>query len=354
MEIKKSKNTVQVAGVLIEKNLEFGHGDREITDFSHGNKKQTVECDFVKKKEFMNPALTIECEVKGADGKTQTVIVGVDFKSIGFGITSVAFDKDGKLDSNSNFTGIKTVNDNYITKAEAIELSKKTGETVLPTRVYIQNGTIVPNEYVDKTFVYKVNTPTIETYNVTSSFVPEEDICAGFITGVIRTITDEIVNENETGRLNVEMYAFNAKETFPIKFTVRADLADDFKQEFSQGDNAYIDYKFANNHIGAVKKAHAGFSKEETNIVFGKDILELSIVNGYALEEEDESFVDNKNMKEAMTARQNIIDTAIEKKKSSPVTSTGKSGGLGRGASKNKVKNEEGFHAPEAEEELPF
>jgi len=117
-EIKKSHNFLQVAGVLLETNIEIEREvERELTNFADGNKKVKVTCDVAKKKDFKNPALLIEVSPKDEDGNViGTYQIGVDFKNIGFGVDSLTYDKDGKRIDNENFKGIETILDKYVSK----------------------------------------------------------------------------------------------------------------------------------------------------------------------------------------------------------------------------------------------
>ena len=333
--ISKSANFIQVSGVLLEKNLEIVTEEVEITDFNNNNAKKKVTCEVAKKKEFKNPALLIEVSPKDEDGNVlYTTQAEVDFSNIGFGVASKTFDKDGKIVDNDNFKGIKTVLETYIPKSEA-----KDGEE--PTRVFVKNGFLSPNEYVDKkTFDYKVYNPIITTYNVTSGGVPD-DIIEGNMSGIIRSIIPETKGENadETGRLKVELFSFKKNgSTNPYTFIVEKDLADDFNDLYSAGDSVKIYYEVLSKQVGAKKvETSGGFGRRNTKTTSGYTVQELSIFRGEdPIEEENELFIDKELMKKAMAERQNEIDVAIQKAKDKAKngTTTEKKSGLGNRASK--------------------
>lgn len=351
-QIAKSKNFIQLSGTLLETNIELKRGvEVELTNFNGDGKKYKHTCDIYKKKDFKNPALLIECSPKDDDGNIiGTYQIGVDYNNIGFGVTSKTFDKNGKLVDNDNFKGIQTVLDKYITRKDA-----KEGEE--PTKVFIKSASLSPNEYVDKDFNFKSYLPTISTYNVTSSGVPENDICEGNATGIIRAIKDEMYNDEATGRLKVEFYMFDNKgETFPVEFTVEKDLADDFKDFYEAGVSCKVYFDVLTRQVGAKKVAsNGGFGRRETHTTSGFSVTEYSIFKGdEPFEEENESYVGKAEMKKAMEGRNITIEQKIKsaKDKADKPKDT-KKGGLGSRAS--KVDSDGFMNIPDGiDEELPF
>ena len=357
-EIKKSHNFLQVAGVLLETNIEIEREvERELTNFADGNKKVKVTCDVAKKKDFKNPALLIEVSPKDEDGNIiGTYQIGVDFKNIGFGIDSLTYDKDGKRIDNENFKGIETILDKYVSKRDA-----RDGEE--PTRVFVKSGFLDPNEYVNKDNEYKVYLPTISTYNVTSTGVPEDDICEGSITGVIKNIIEETKGEDSepTGRLIVEFYAFQAKgKAFPIKFIVEDDLADDFLDLYENGDCAKLYYDILTKTVGGTKKTSSGgMGRRGSHTTSGFTITEYSIFRGDdPLDEENEHFVSDEQLKVALKDRKISIEQAIEKRKEGGSSSSNSSRGEQRNRlsrRSKKIEEEETVdNLDEDSEELPF
>ena len=349
-KIAKSKNFIQLSGTLLETNIELKKDvEIELTNFADGNKKSKHTCDVYKKVDFKNPALLIECSPKDDDGNViGTYQIGVDYNNIGFGVASKTFDRNGKLVDNDNFKGIQTVLDKYITRKDAKEDEE-------PTRVFIKSASLSPNEYVDKDFNFKSYLPTISTYNVTSTGVPESDVCEGNATGIIRAIKDEMFNEEETGRLKIDFYMFDNKgETFPVEFTVEKDLADDFKDIYEAGASCKIYFDVLTRQIGAKKVAQSsgGFGRRETRTTSGFSVVEYSIFKGdEPFEEENENYVDKAQMKKAMESRGITIEQKIKvaKDKADKPKETKRSG-LGSKASKISETKEE----DDDSDDMPF
>jgi hypothetical protein len=351
-KIAKSKNFIQLSGTLLETNIELKKNvEVELTNFSDNKKKSKHTVDVYKKVDFKNPALLIECSPKDDDGNIiGTYQIGVDYNNIGFGVASKTFDKDGKFVDNDNFKGIQTVLDKYIIRKDA-----KEGEE--PTKVFVKSASLSPNEYVDKDFNFKSYLPTISTYNVTSSGVPENDICEGNATGIIRAIKDEMYNEEETGRLKIDLYMFDYNgETFPVEFTVEKDLADDFKDLYESGVSCKIYFDILTRQIGAKKVVdNGGFGRRETHTTSGFSVVEYSIFKGEEpFEEDNENFVDKADMKKAMESRDITIEQMIKSKKDKGDNlKEAKKSGLGSRTS--KVSDQGFMNIPDGiDEELPF
>ena len=349
-KITKSKNFIQLSGTLLETNIELKKGvEVELTNFADNIKKSKHTVDVYKKIDFKNPALLIECSPKDDDGNViGTYQIGVDYNNIGFGVADKTFDKNGKLVDSDNFKGIQTVLDKYITRKDAKENEE-------PTKVFIKSASLSPNEYVDKDFNFKSYLPTISTYNVTSSGVPESDVCEGNATGIIRAIKDEMFNEEETGRLKIDFYMFDNKgETFPVEFTVEKDLADDFKDLYDAGVSCKIYFDVLTRQVGAkkVESTNGGFGRRETHTTSGFSVVEYSIFKGEdAFEEENENYVDKAQMKKAMESRAMTIEQKIKvaKDKADKPKETKKSG-LGSKASKISETKEE----DDDSDDMPF
>ena len=365
-----------MSGVLLETNIEIEENKKvKIKNFRGDGLEKEVTCNVAKKKEFKNPSLLIECSPTDEKGNIiGTYQVGVDFAQIGFGVASKEFDKDGKVVDSGNFKGIETVLDEYITRKDALEKTannkkiaekKANGEEVIagvdydviePTRLFVKSGFLSPNEYASKEGEYKVYLPTITTYNVTSRGVPENDICEGSISGIIRAIKDEVFNDEETGRLKVDFYFFDSKgETYPVELTVEKDLADDFKDLYENGTSCKIYYDILTRQIGAktVTSSNGGFGRREKHTVSGYTVNEYSVFKGEEpFEEESEYFIDKADMKKAMQSREITIEQKIkDAKDKADKPKTTKSGGLGNKASK---LSEVAENVDDDDEMMPF
>lgn len=303
--LKRSINAIQVVGTLKEKNLALeGVKEREI-----GADKIKVTCNRISKKEFKNPAFVVE-----SNGMPIEI-------EVSFGVDEKMVDKDGNVVDNPKFKELTTILDTYVC-----------GET----RVKV-DGSLTPNEYVDREYNYKTYLPKIEMFHMTSSNVPENDLADGEISGVISKIMPEVKNEEETGRLNVELYSFDYKcATFPVSLTVEADIADDFESYYEPNNSVKIYFEAKTVQHGSPKVSTGGFGRRETNRVSGYTTTEYSVFRGdEPFEEENEYYVDGDTMSTALNERQMMIDERIAKKKASdeesPKTSTKSPSGAGAG-----------------------
>jgi len=341
-EIKRSANWLEVIGTLQEVNLKVEEKDVELKN--NGSTKK-VTCKQINKVEWKNPSITVESNIKDEDGEDRyTAQIGVDF----FPTNEKKLDEDGKVIDNPKFAEILKIVEEFVPQIKA------TKETPA-TRVHV-SGSLGVNEYASakdgKNFEFHSYTqvngfkcvPTTQT----------EDIAEGYITGVIRSIKNEVRGEEaeETGRLKVEFYTFDYQgNAQPINFVVESDMADDFTDMYENGDSCKVNYEIIKRHVGGTKKKTSAFGRS-SKLTSGFDVTEFVIFGGEEpFEEEHENYVDVKDMKVAMANRQNFIDQTIadakEKAKNSGSNGSTKKG-LGR-----KPKTEE-VDTEESDDELPF
>lgn len=193
-----------------------------------------------------------------------------------------------------------------------------TGE---PTVVNVE-GTIAPNDYVgqDGSLKYALRWSVRRA----NTKIPENAVYGASLNavGYIQSITPEIRNEEETGRLLVKLYAVDNKGTcFPIDAIVEKDMADDFESSYEAQQTVNFDFDLVVKHIGEKKSGKKAFGKQSTVAVNdGFDIQELIIVGGdEAFEEPDEEEDDEGNpvktqwinpaaMKKAIKEREKYLD----------------------------------------------
>jgi hypothetical protein len=315
-EIKRSINNVQVVGTC--KELNFEETTKEVTLKGANGVEKKITCQQIGKKEFRNPSMTVE--VKGQD-------IGVDF----FPANEKKLDENGNIVDNPQYKALKTVIETYVPMIKDKDNA---------TRVKI-DGMLGLNEYVDKNTYEHKAFPQINAFRVTSTGVPEEDLADCEITGIIRTIIPEIKasTEEETGRLKVSLYTFNANaETTPFTFIVESDLADDFNNFYEAGQSVKLYYEILVKSVGARKQSTGGFGRRESKMVTGFNVTEYSVFRGdEPFEEENEYYISIDDMKQALNEREikiaNMINSAKETKdkpKSSPKgASSGKANPFG-------------------------
>lgn len=307
-ELKQSKNQVQLMGTLNEMNLK--ETTKEVVLKKNKDDNGTkVTCKVIEKKEFKNPSMTVD--VNGN-------IIDVEYFGVNFGVAEKRFDEDGNIVDNKNFKSLETILNNYNPKIG--------GDTnTEPTRVKVY-GKIGLNEYastnrnLDGDF-YSIM--QITAFGVSSSGVSEEDSADAEISGVIYRIGHETKDEEETGRLLVELVSVGYNDVAePYKFVVEEDIASDFEDYYEVGSSVKVNYEITTKQIGSTRQTSGGFGRRNAKIVSGYKITEYSIFRGDdPLDEENELFVSTDTVKKLMEEREvmiaNKIKDAIEKAKES-------------------------------------
>lgn len=316
----KSFNRLQVVGTVSE--LNFKKETKEVTLKGNGKEKK-VTCQSISKEDFRNPNIIVEVDINGTVGA-----IGGHF----YPTHEKKLNDKGEIIDNPRFKALETIMD--------YELKK--------TRVKM-DGSLSANEYVTKdTFDFKTF-PQISIFQCTSSGVPEEDIAEGEISGIIRAIKDEVKVKDdvqeETGRLEVEIYSFdNNGNASPSNLIVENDLADDFKDMYSNGDSCKLYYEILTKQVGGKKpQVGGGFGRRETKVVSGFQITEYSVFKGEEKFEDDSAyFISIDTMKTAMEARNTMIAQKIkEAKDGGAKPKDTKAKGLGSKQPKMEVEEED-------------
>lgn len=305
--IKRSINNVQIVGTLKEINLEY--------DDTVVNKNNPKLKGAIVTTDFKNPSITID--VDGAE-------VGVYFYP-----TYKKREKDGKLEDNGNFKSLERI---------------VSGEIGLGTRILV-NGMLSENGYVNDQNEYK-SYIRVNAFSVSTSNVPDENSTDSRISGIIRNIKKETITRNdettETGRLNVEFYFIANDSTsglsaIPVNFIVPSDLADDFEDMYSAGDNVIFDYEITSRTVGGAKRSAHKFGNRDTKMTSGFTVQEFSIFGGDdALDDENEYFIEKSEIKKLLDDRRIMIDAKInEKKNGAKKSADTPKKGLGNRASTN-------------------
>lgn len=282
-ELKRSINKFQIVGTIDEINLKV---DNNVV-----NKKNSQIKGAIIKCDFKNPSVTIN--VNGQ-------IIGVNFYP-----TYKQVEKDGKIIDNPRYKALETI------------MNYEKGIRVLA------NCSLSENSYVDdksnepefKSF------PQLSAFQITSSNVSDDDTADGRISGVVKSIKDEVRNEEETGRIIVEFYYMITDGSgdiiaTPINLIVESDLADDFKDMYPIGSNCILDVEIINRQVGGNKKKVEGhFGRRESKVVDGFTVEEFSCFGGDpTLEEENEYFVSVDDMKELLKERKVMIEAKISER----------------------------------------
>lgn len=256
--LKRTKNWFRAVGVLSEKKLELSESTVKIYE----NGKPTGE--------------EVDCELISG-----TVSIKANGKISSFGVyfSSIAFDgKEAKT-----WKMAQAMMNKWEPEINGF------GET--PTVVALE-GTIGTNDYVKQNGEVasgiRWNVRTANT-RVTAD---EPHGCSCNLTAFVNSVKPEMYNEEETGRLMVELLgADNNGALIPVNCYVEEDLADAFNDCYSIGDTANFDIDRIEKHIGGTvankKKAFGAGSAVAVNNGFDK--TELIIVGADApIEEPDE------------------------------------------------------------------
>lgn len=302
-EVKQSINKVQIIGAISEINLEY---DPNIVNKNNPKLKGAIV-----KKEFKNPSVAIE-----SNGQ----IIGVDY----FPTYKDKVDDKGNIVDNPRFKSLETI----------IEYDK--GTRVKADCSLSENGYATDQEE------YKSFTQ-VNCFQMSSSGVPEEDASDGRISGIIRTIKDEIRNEEETGRLLVEFYTFtNQGATIPFNIVVDTDLADDFRDMYEQGDSCSLDFELIMKQVGGKKKSENHFGRRESKVVDGFEVMEINLIGGDdAFDEESQYYIDTDTIKKALNERKIMIDQKIADKKEKGNGKSTEKKGLGKKSSIDTSSNDD-------------
>ena len=250
-------------------------------------------------------------------------------------------DKENKM-----FAGIKTIYDTYVDKIQAVKEGKE-ADTVEVAIKYECNDyaapTAAPTEIKTGTRIsfFKATRVPHDTPHKA-----EIDIDGA----VIRSMAPEIKDEEETGRLIVEVATFDYNSKLkPFKFIVENGteedgtdtLVDDFENTFEAGQTVRLYCELRKIQIGGeTSKKKAAFGKK-VDVNTGFTIIEAYIVGGEEPYEEEQAY-DLAVVKEAMNQRKEELDALLKKKQEEakkPKTGGGASGlgGAGNKASKPKV-----------------
>jgi hypothetical protein len=274
---------------------------------------------------------------------TSTATVDVDMYSV-FNQYSNPTTKEKK--DNPTFKAIKNL-DNMENKG-------------VGTRIRI-TGEFDENLYAnDKGGVSRFNRVMGRYIETDPSKVSKHDCVDCDITGRIAKIADEIANEEETGRKLVDFYYITIQNDTPVanllSLVVDTDLADDFENMYSVGDNVKLSLEIRDTQHGNTTESKPSFGYRKSDVASGYIAHEFFIFSGdEAYDDEDwEYYVDDKTMKQAMKARKVIEDDKIQKRKEKNGTS---SEHKGLGKRKSDVTNDDeddGFEDDGEDEDNPF
>jgi len=273
---KKSINNVVIGGTLAEVgNLVF---DREMK-----NKNNDKLVGAITRADFKKPAFVID--VNGQK----------------IGVNTMPVYKD-KVDKNTK----------KIVENDRFKAMQKVMDYEVGTRVKINGSISIGSPYMGK---YGIVEPvSVNMFSMSSTGVGDDDYAEGKASGYIKSIKAETKgeDEDETGRLLVELWMYNDYDDSVAPFTlvVDADLAEDFENTYSEGDNAVVNFDITSRQVGG-KKAKSAFGKRESKIVGGFAVTEYSIFGGEApMDNESEYYIDEDDFKKLFKAHKQKCEEA--------------------------------------------
>lgn len=301
----KTTNRVQIVGTLAETgNLKF--------DENMENKKNPKIKGAIVRADYKKPAFVID-----VNGQKIGVNPMITYKE--------KVDKEsGKIVANDRFKALETI----------MEYS-------VGTRVKVDGSIQVGTPYMGKNGI--IEPVSIQMFNMSSTSVPEEDCAEGKISGIIKNITNEEKDDEETGRLLVDFWIINYDDTTsPFPLVVEEDIADGFENTYDSGDSVMLDFDIVSRQVGGKKAQSAGFGRKESKIVGGFSIVEYSVFNGEpTFDEESEYYIDEDEFKAMLKAHKQKCEEAKNAKKDDNTPKKG----LGS-ARKSKVEVEDDDENP--------
>lgn len=286
MSIKKSMNTVVIVGTLAEVgNLIF--------DEKAVNKNNNKLVGAIRMADFKKPAF----------------VVDVNGQKIGVNTMPVYKDKVEK-DDKGKTTG-------KIVENERFKAFEKIMTYEVGTRVEIKGSIQIGNPYLGKNGI--VEPVSINMFSLSATGVGNDDYAEGKVSGYIKSIKPEVrgEDEDETGRLLVELWLYNDYDNIVAPFTlvVDEDVAEGFEETYSDGDNAILDLDIVSRQVGG-KKSKSAFGKRESKIVGGFTVTEYSIFSGEApMDDESEYYIDEDEFKKLFKEHKQKCEEAKNAKK---------------------------------------
>lgn len=276
MSIKKSINKVEIVGTLAEVgNLVY---DKDMV-----NKNNSKLVGAITRADFKKPAFV------------------VDVNGQKIGVNTMPIYKD-KVDKESQ----------KIVENERFKAFEKIMTYEVGTRVSINGSIQIGAPYMGKNGI--IEPVSINLFSLSATGVGTDDYAEGKVSGYIKSIKPEVKgeDEDETGRLLVDLWMYNDYDDAVAPFTlaVEEDVAEDFENTYSDGDNAVLDFDIVSRQVGG-KKSKSAFGKRESKIVGGFTVTEYLIFNGEEpMSDESEYYIDEDDFKKLFKAHKQKCEEA--------------------------------------------
>lgn len=213
------------------------------------------------------------------------------------------------------------------------EVIKELQTCALDTPIEVQIRTNRFNDYVGKSG----KIATVDCFNVNRVKIlnepAEEEKFEGAIEGMVTKCVPEIRNEEETGRLLVEITGVGyGEKALPHALIVENDLADEFNDNYELGSLAtfYVEIKsveYGEKKTGSTggfgRKAdiNTGFTRVEWHVIGGEEVIDEEQVNNKG----EKLYIDPKEIKNLLEERKIELEQILkESKNKTPKAKSGK------------------------------
>lgn len=224
-------------------------------------------------------------------------------------------------------------------KERATRVRINTGE-IRRNEFYLPDGRLISNPTFSATFVNRVKEN--DEFNPKATFDMEL---------FIANISNEIVDDEETGRLIVKGYTVNYNgEVIPMELIGEGSEAVDYiESEYETGGTVLVGGEIRNKVKTTVHKTESAFGKDFEKVE-KETVRELVIQHGAPqYDEDDNRAYDPEKIKKAIAVRENMLE---EKKKKAKEKANKK--GSGANSTGTGAPKAGGFSTSKKKEDIPF
>lgn len=202
----------------------------------------------------------------------------------------------------------------------------------LDTPIEVQIKTDRFNDYVGKSGrIASVDCFNVQRVKILSEPAEEEKF-EGAIEGMVTKVVPEIRNEEETGRLLVEVTGVGYNEkALPHSLIVESNLADDFQNMYELGSLAtfYVEIKSveygekktsSTGGFGRKADINTGFTRVEWHVIGGEEVIDEERVNNKG----EKLYIDPKDVKNLLEERKVELEQILKESKNKTPKAKGK------------------------------
>lgn len=222
-------------------------------------------------------------------------------------VSKYASDGKGGWNESKSYPGIVTVKNEYVSIADLMKSGKSYEEAFAACTRLSTNAQLTRNEYNGQNGFTSRDSVRANYFNRLEGVI--EPKATFEIECYIDKITDEIKNEEETGRKIVDVWLPMYKgAVLPYRLFVNSDLASDFENIYEVGHTARLNGDLVNT-VNVVTTAAAGFGRKmETST----RVHELVIMGGLLpYDEEDSRSYSSALITAAINERNNVTIPGI-------------------------------------------